>query len=400
MSFLPIAINVENKKILIIGGGNVALQKVKKLLPFCKNITIVAPKIKEDLKKIHEVNIIVDIYRGKYLKDMFMVYACTNNSSVNEQVLKDSGKKGILCNRTDKSKESHFHSSAILETENLVVGINTKGKSPKRLIQIRNDLRNFILERKALYELKPEYKGCVFLVGFGPGNPNLITKRGDQLLSVADVIFYDDLLDAGSLEIYPGKKVYVGKRRNNHSKEQDEINDILYRSAKKGNMVVRLKGGDPLIFGRGSEERFYLEERGIHVEIVPGISSAIAAAAYGNIPLTHRGISSSVAFGTAHAKNSYKVLESGTSVYYMGAKNIRQIAQKYLKKGYPEDYPVGIIHQVSMPGQKILITNIKEIADGIHEIESPAISIFGNTVNYRSIMKQQKINNADSDNSE
>ncbi len=387
MSFLPISINIENKKLLIIGGGVAAYHKLKNLVNYTDNITVVAPEINEDILQYKKVSFIKDTYNRKYLEGIFLVYACTDNAVVNEQILSDAEANGILCNRTDKSEVSHFHSPGIAQSEDMTIAITSKRKEVKKMVQIRDEVREFILEKERLLREKETLKGKVFLVGFGPGNPDLLTIRGQQLLFQADIIFYDDLLDAAALKKYKGEKVYVGKRRGNHTKEQNEINDVLLEAAKEGKMVVRLKGGDPLIFGRGSEERFYLEQRGIEVSIIPGISSAIAAASYANIPLTHRKISSSVAFGTAHGKNSYKILESDTSVYYMGAKNIKEIAQKYLDKGYPETFPVGLVHKASLPDQKVIKTNIKEIAEGKVTMESPLISIFGNTVNYQNIIK-------------
>ncbi len=382
MSFLPISINIENKKILIVGGGEAAYHKLKNLVLYTSNITVVAPELSKDVIQYSQIKYIEDTYKKEYLTDIFLVYACTDNPSINEQIQAEAEKAGILCNRTDKSEVSHFHSPGIAQSDDMTIAITSKRKEVKKMVKIRDEVKEFILERERLLKEKEAEKGKVFLVGFGPGNPDLLTLRGQQLLFQADVIFYDDLLDANALSRYKGEKIYVGKRRGNHSKKQNEINKVLSDAAKEGKMVVRLKGGDPLIFGRGGEERLYLEQQGVDVEIIPGISSAIAAAAYANIPLTHRGLSSSVAFGTAHGKNSYKILESDTSVYYMGAKNIQEIAQKYLDKGYPENFPVGLVHKASLPGQKVIRTNIKEVAEGNVTIESPVISIFGKTVNY------------------
>ncbi len=392
MNYLPISINIKNKKVLIVGGGNVALKKLKGIIPFVNNITVLSTGFCDDISNFKQIEKIKDCYKKEYLKDVFLVYACTDSSAVNKQVLIDAEDLGVLCNRTDKSEESHFHSAAIVETEEMILGVNSKNKQYKKLVSFKNELQFYFNEKEKFLQNKQEQKGKVYLVGFGPGNPDLLTLKGEKLLMQADIIFYDDLLDADALAKYSGEKVYVGKRRGNHSKEQNEINEVLFQAASKGKMVVRLKGGDPLIFGRGSEEKFYLEERGIATEIIPGISSAIAAASYGNIPLTHRGISSSVAFGTAHGKNSYRILESDTSVYYMGAKNIVEIAQKYLDKGYSSDYPVGLVHNVSMPNQKVIKTNITELANGKVCIESPVISIFGHTVNYQSVLRDSQAN--------
>lgn len=389
MDFLPISINIKNKKIVIIGGGNVATQKVFGLYNFTKNITVVAPQISDVIKNIG-VEIIEAEYTKSHINDAFLVYACTNNSLVNKQVADDAEVKGILFNRTDDATESSFISPAIVQNSTHVVAVNSKNKNVKSTVDLRNKLNAFLTDLDVNQVENQINKGKVYLVGFGPGNPDLLTIKGDKLCQQADVIFYDDLLDSTALDKYNGEKVYVGKRRGNHHKCQDEINEILYQAAKQEKMVVRLKGGDPLIFGRGSEEKVFLEERSIDVTIIPGITSAIAAAAYGGIPLTHRGISSTVAFGTAHGKTSFKILEADTSVYYMGAKNVIDIAQKYLDSGYVANYPVGIVYNASMPDQEVIKTTIGELITGKFDIKSPIISIFGNTVNFQEIINQHK----------
>ncbi|MGM0567555.1 MAG: uroporphyrinogen-III C-methyltransferase [Bacteroidota bacterium] len=380
MSYLPISLNVENKNILIIGGGNVAYQKAKNILAYAKHVTVVAPEFIVELQQMDGLNFISDVYKPEYLKDQFLVYACTDSKKVNQQISSDSEKAGVLCNRTDNADCSDFISSVILENESIIAGINSKNRNPQKTLAVKEELNRFLRERELLEKQKKELKGKVFLVGFGPGNPDLLTKKGEKLLKQADIIFYDDLLASEALDEYPGEKEYVGKRRGNHSKEQSEINEILFKAAREGHMVVRLKGGDPFIFGRGGEEKSYLEEKGIPVEVIPGITSAVGAAAFSGIPLTHRGVSSSVSFGTAHGKNSFCISETDTSVYYMGAKNLREIARKYLENNYPADYSVGIIYNVSMPDQEVIYTTISDIAEGKVTLKSPAISIFGDTV--------------------
>ena len=389
MSYLPISLNIEGKKIVIIGGGRVALQKVKNLIQFTNNITVISPDVKEELNS-YGINVIIKEYNSDDIKDAFMVYACTDDTSVNNKISDDADKLNILCNRTDEPDKSDFISSAITQDSKFRVSVNSTDRDKKSTIKLRNRIKGLLKRLEIYREKRANNRGKVFLVGFGPGNPDLMTIRANDLCHEADIIFYDDLLDCTSLDKYGAEKVYVGKRRGNHHKNQDEINEVLYQAAKQGKMVVRLKGGDPLIFGRGSEEKMYLEERGISAEIIPGITSAIAAAAYSGIPLTHRGVSSSVAFGTAHGKSSYKLLESDTSVYYMGAKNILDVAKKYLDSGYPEDYPVAIVHNASMPDQEVLKTNISELLQNKFEIKSPIISIFGNTVNYQNIVTENR----------
>lgn len=381
MTFLPISLNITNKKIAIIGGGLCALQKIKVLLKFTNQITVISPQIDSEIENM-AVNIIKDIYKIEYIKDAYLVYVCTNNNKVNNEIGNDCEKLGKLCNRADQPKVSDFHSPAIAQTPNFVIGISSKNKEPRKTVRLRDKIETLL----DIYESSSEpEQGKVYLVGFGPGNPELMTIKAHKLLFDADVILYDDLIDAQILNKYNGIKEYVGKRRDKHAKEQNEINETLLYYAKQNKMVVRLKGGDPFIFGRGGEEKKYLEAHGISVDVVPGITSAIAAAAYSSIPLTHRGVSASVAFGTAHVKNSYKIMDADTAVYYMGANSIIEIAKKYLAAGYSENFPAAVIFNASMPNQKITITTISSIANGEHEFESPIISIFGKTVNWKDL---------------
>jgi len=400
MNFLPISINIEQKKILMIGGGKVAFHKIQLLQRFTNNITIVAKDVFDDVKKLG-VKYIEKAYDETDLDGFLLIYAATNDRELNKQIREDAHKKGILVNVVDDPALCDFVSPAIYRNGNMTVAVGSNGEDVYKAIAWRDKIKDlfedgylkawlrtkFKKKKTALPQSKkisPQFiKGVVYLVGFGPGDPDLMTVKARKALEHADIIFYDDLLDSGFLSSFDAEKQYVGKRRDNHHKEQDEINTLLREAARKGKVVVRLKGGDPLIFGRGIEEKKFLNDHGIQVEIIPGITSGIAAGALSGIPLTHRGVASSVAIGTAHAKNSFKILESDTSIYYMGARNLKEIAAKYIEKGYSDDLPVAIVYNVSLPDQEVTITNIKEIIEQDREFKSPIISIFGYSVNER-----------------
>lgn len=217
--------------------------------------------------------------------------------------------------------------------------------------------------------------GKVWLVGFGPGDPELMTFKADRILRQADIIYYDSLIDASVLDRYPGECVFVGKRKGNHSQQQAEINALLYQAASAGKMVVRLKGGDPCIFGRAGEEAEYLRQRNIPVEIVPGITAASAAAAACGLSLTMRGVSRSVVFKTAHCDPVQPFPQNETCVYYMGATRLGNIAEELLAHGWDADTPVLLVHNASSPNQRIIRTRIVEMAD--EAVSSPIIVIVG-----------------------
>lgn len=250
----------------------------------------------------------------------------------------------------------------------------------KQIKNIKNPSSSLLL---SVEKVKKSITGSVYLVGFGPGDPELLTVKGLKLLKSADIIFYDDLTNKEYLLKFKAEKVYVGKRKDNHSHEQEAINQMLYEAASTGKKVVRLKGGDPMLFAHGGEEIEFLHSRFIKVEVVPGVTAALAAAAFANIPLTHRGISSSVTLSTGHAKTNIHVPESGTLVYYMGASNLHKIAEEVMHKGWNPETPVLLVYNASAPDQKEYYTTLQEVVDYPESYQTPLIIIIGEVVGLR-----------------
>jgi uroporphyrin-III C-methyltransferase len=220
----------------------------------------------------------------------------------------------------------------------------------------------------------------VYLVGFGPGDPELLTLKAHRIIQEADIVFHDDLIHPDFVDTLKCPAVYVGKRKGSHYKKQSEINELLYKATQEYSKVVRLKGGDPFIFGRGGEELEYLQERNIPVEIVPGITSSMAAAASAKIPLTWRNISQSLTFLPAHhlQEEPIKIPPTGTLVLYMGASKIQQLAQLLISSGRPSSTSVALIQNASFPEEKVWYTNIEEMAS--LEVASPLVIIVGDVV--------------------
>lgn len=217
----------------------------------------------------------------------------------------------------------------------------------------------------------------IYLVGFGPGNQELLTLKADRLLRETQIIFYDNLIDETALNSYTAEKVYVGKRKGTHSKNQDEINEILYKASFKYSHIVRLKGGDPLIFGRVGEEIEFLQNKGITVEVVPGISAASAASAACGVSLTKRGVSSSVAYCTGHPLQHMKIPNADTLVFFMGASTIQYIMQLLIAKKWNPTTPVAIIYNASFPTQHISMHTIESVCTLKVTALSPSIVIVG-----------------------
>ncbi len=224
-----------------------------------------------------------------------------------------------------------------------------------------------------------KHQGRVDIVGFGPGNPELLTLKAHRLIQEADVIYYDDLLDNTYLNQFAAERIYVGKRKGKHSTKQDDINRLLYASAIKGKKVLRLKGGDPLIFGRGGEEYHYLKRRLIEVEIVPGITSALAAAADAVLPLTSRGTSTSVAFTLGHDAIYNKLPVADTLVFYMGASQQQRWAQRLVDNGWPANTPVAAVRNASLPSKEIVYYTLGQLSGTEVTLPAPALLIVGQT---------------------
>ena len=226
-------------------------------------------------------------------------------------------------------------------------------------------------------------KGKVYLIGFGPGDPELLTLKADRILSQADIIYHDALINHEYLSKYLGEKYDVGKRKNNHKKQQAEINQLLYESALDGKTVVRLKGGDPMIFSRGLEELEFLQERSVHVEIIPGITSGLAAASLLKIPLTKRNISSSIVFCTGHPESSFIAPEpdSCTIILYMGASNLKTILGRLIEKGWTLETYVKLVSNVSTTEQVVDTETIQGIVHSEVQYASPLIVFIGNVLN-------------------
>jgi uroporphyrinogen III methyltransferase / synthase len=241
-------------------------------------------------------------------------------------------------------------------------------------------------EAFASHDIRKKY-GKVTLVGFGPGNPDLLTVGGEKALAQADVIFYDDLLDKEYLQKYSAELINVGKRRGKHSAEQFLINRLIVEEARKGRNVVRLKGGDPMVFAHGGEEVEYIKTNFVEVSVIPGITTALALASLTQVPLTHRGISSSVAFVSGHAAQ-IQLPNADTVVCYMAGYNIPQIAAKAIENGRDPQTPVLLVSNVSQLDQQEFFYTLESLSVETKTLPTPIISVIGEVVNLR--LKSEK----------
>lgn len=243
----------------------------------------------------------------------------------------------------------------------------------------------------ATHDIRNQF-GKITLVGFGPGNPDLLTLGGDKALAQSDIIFHDDLLDKDYLKKYAAEKVYVGKRKGSHCFEQGEINRLILDAAKAGKQVVRLKGGDPMIFAHGGEEVEYLERNLVEVDVIPGVSSGIAVASLLKVPLTHRGISTSMAFLSGHTEKVH-LPDADTLVIYMGGSNIRAIARKVIEQGRNPQIPVMMVYNLSLPNQQEFFFTLKELSLTEQKFPTPIIIVIGEVVSFRNKQTTELLKN-------
>lgn len=247
------------------------------------------------------------------------------------------------------------------------------------------------------------YVGKVYLLGAGPGDPGLMTLKGKSLLEMAEVVIYDALVSPEILAMInpEAEKIDAGKRRGRHSKMQSETTELLLEKAQTNAIVVRLKGGDPFVFGRGGEEMAELIQAGVSVEVIPGITSGIAAPAYAGIPITHRDYGSSVTFVTGHEsagkyrpKVNWQAIAQGseTIVIYMGVHNLNIIIKELIEGGLTSDTPIALVRWGTTPRQEQLFGTLETIVEQIDEakFEAPAIAVIGNTVKLHSVLNNQK----------
>lgn len=451
MDIFPISLKLQQQPCLIVGGGRIAYRKAVLLAKAGAVIDVIAPEIENDLLEI------VRASQGQYVQAPFspeiplcdyrLVIAATNDKATNVQVFEACEAEKILVNSVDDLPHCRFMVPAIIDRSPLVVSIATNGKSPVLSRQIRTQLEASIphgmgkladfsgkwraavkakienpderrifwedlyasplkeqvfndnlaeadrLIEQALMEWKAP-KGEVYLVGAGPGDPELLTLKALRLMQQADVVIYDRLVSPAIMDLCrrDAEKVYVGKARSNHSVPQEGINALLVEYAAQGKRVCRLKGGDPFIFGRGGEEIQELFAAGVAFQVVPGITAASGCSAYAGIPLTHRDYAQSVRFLTGHLKEGSPelpwnelVYENQTLVLYMGLVGLEKICAQLIAYGQRPDMPVALISKGTTPDQKVVVGTLADIASKVteHQIQAPTLTIIGEVVKLR-----------------
>lgn len=458
MDFLPIFLNIKDRKCLLVGGGEVAARKAALLTRAGARLCVVAPSVSEMLKSACDpisTEYLKSEFHNSHLEGSVLAIAATDEESVNRQVSEAAREKGIPVNVVDQPQLCSFIVPAIVDRSPLVVAISSSGSSPvlsrkiKELVEThvparagelaaildsyRNRVKSTISEfdkrlrfwESVLDSAVPELvyggqeetarglledmlqhasndseavQGEVYLVGAGPGDPDLLTLKALRLMHKADIVLYDRLVSPEIMaRLRPdAEKVHVGKQRQNHPVPQEEINELLIKYARAGKKVLRLKGGDPFIFGRGGEELARLAEANIPFQIVPGITAASGCASYAGIPLTHRDHAQSVQFVTGHIKNGEYALEwdqliapQQTIVFYMALVSLEAICEQLIQRGKNRETPVAVVQQGTTSNQRVVEGTLANIAARVaaSELKAPTITIIGDVVRLRDKLK-------------
>lgn len=446
MDYLPIFCRLDNKPVLLVGGGEVAERKARLLLDAGAQLTVVAPELDPELAEL-AANGSIEWLAGEFapaqLTGKWLVVAATDRREVNALVYQSANQARIFANVVDDPKRSSFIMPSIIDRSPLMVAISSGGKAPVLARLLREKLEAMLPqhlgavaafagslrdrvktrfttmgERRRFWERllgadrlgqalargdrasahqladnlfadESQTGGEVVLVGAGPGDPGLLTLHALRQMQQADVVVYDRLVsdEVMALVRRDAKRIFVGKQAGNHCVPQEGINQLLLDEAKKGQRVVRLKGGDPFIFGRGGEELETLVGSGIGFQVVPGITAASGCAAYAGIPLTHRDHAQSVRFVTAHGKGGAQDLDwpllakdRQTLVFYMGLSSCATIREQLLAHGKGGDTPVALIERGTQPSQRVIRGTLDQLPELAVGVESPALIMVGSVV--------------------
>lgn len=444
MGYFPFFIDIQDKRGLVVGGGRIAAHKVEKLRPFGAKLTVIAPVIRKELTEDKSIVCLEREFEDDDIREQFFVIAASDSGELNAHIGHLCRKKGILVNVADDRETCDFLFPALIKEGKLTVGISTEGASPQIASAVRSKVaeelpngmeaildylesirepakqrihdrarRSAFLKDTAAYcmelnrplsEEETEERlevfasdtytehGKVILVGAGCGAYDLITLRGLNAVRSAQVLVYDDLLDKRLLEHASEscEKIYVGKRSGRHSMPQGEINALLVEKACQGKRVVRLKGGDPFVFGRGGEEIQALREAGVEVQEIPGITSAIAVPAAAGIPVTHRGISRSFHVIAGHTAENGRELHSeleaiakseGTCVFLMGFSHLKEITDQLILQGKNPKTPAAVVHGEFDGTVQAVRGTLSDIAQRVEQsdIRMPAVIVIGGT---------------------
>lgn len=447
MDYFPFFFDLREQPVVLIGGGQVALRKARLLAKAGAAIRLISPVASDELQQLvvsHGGSFSARNFELQDLQDTVLVICATNDATVNQQVSIACKARRIPVNVVDSPELCTVITPAIIDRNPLIIAISSGGAAPvlarklKQRIetlvpssigqlaqfcrQLREKVKAALPESQRRYfwekflaspaaslaqngqqekaqsmveqqlaNIEVEQVGEVYLVGAGPGAPDLLTLRALQLMQQADVVLYDRLVSAPILDLVrrDADRIYVGKKRADHSLPQQEINQLLVDLAQQGKKVLRLKGGDPFIFGRGGEEIELLSANRIPFEVVPGITAASGCASYAGIPLTHRDYAQSVRFITGHLKGDETnirwtelVAEDQTLVFYMSLQGLSAICNALISHGKSPTTQAALIEKGTLPEQRVFLGNLTTLPEIVerNQVQAPTLLIIGGVV--------------------
>ena len=449
MNRLPLFLDLSDQPCLVIGGGDVAARKIGSLIDAGAQVSVVAPALGDAAAKLaeeHALDVALRPFEPGDVRGRLLVIAATDDADVNREAFAACRERCVLINTVDDASLSTAIFPSIVDRGPVTVAVSTGGASPTLARRIRERIEALLpastgrlaeflgRQRPRVRETVPDIgarrrlwddvldgnvpahiaagneqaadaelerlasggaaTGFVSLVGAGPGDPDLLTLRALRALQRADVIYYDNLVSAGVLDLCrrDAKRVYVGKRRAFAGVRQADINALLLADAQRGLRVARLKGGDPFIFGRGGEEIETLRRHGVDFEVIPGITAALGCAAYAGIPLTHRDWAQSVRFVTGHLRDDAVNLDwpelakpDQTLVVYMGLAGLRQLTARLIEHGMDPETPSATISRGTLEDQAVVAAPVTGLAKAVEEagLPGPTTTIIGRVVDLR-----------------
>lgn len=398
MSGFPLAVDLRNRLVVVVGAGGVATRRVRQFLHADAAIHVVAPNASDEIRELAAAGALTWSDRDFDDEDLagaWLVVTATNDVAVNTRVSQLSASSGTWCiNSADAAQATAVPMTSVEHADGIQVAVYGGG-DPGRAVAIRDaiavGLRSGKLPIRPTRSAAEPATGSVTLVGAGPGDPSLLTVRAAQALALADVLVVDRLAPAALWEdsVSDVRVIDVGKEPGKHAVSQDEINKILVREASAGYNVVRIKGGDPFVLGRGGEEALACQAAGIPVTVVPGITSAISVPAAAGIPVTHRGVTSTFVVASAHDGPAGVLAavsdspHSSTLVLLMGAGKLPAIAGALVATGRSSATPVAIIESGWTNDQRTTITSLGEAESGTVRVKPPAVVVIGDVVRLR-----------------
>lgn len=454
MQNLPIFMNLQHRPALVVGGGTVAARKADLLLQAGADVTVIAPRVHDEMQRMiatGRVRWMEQLFGPGIVRGFRLVIAATDNTAVNRRVFEECERHAIPVNVADQPELCSFILPSIVERGPITIAVSTGGRSPilARLLKARLetlipagfgalaellgryrprikarfaalDARKHFWERmldgplvqlatsgreqeaeamleRALHDDLPAEQGEIWLIGAGPGDPDLLTLKALRLLQQADVVVYDKLVPERIINLArrEAERIFVGKSMQQHTLPQERINRLLVDLARQGKKVARLKGGDPFIFGRGGEEMEYAASCGIPCLAVPGITAAAGCAAASGIPLTHRDCAQSVRLVTGHTQKDDMgldwralVAEGQTLVFYMGLANVERICTLLAAHGMASATPAAVIERGTLPEQRVFSGNLASLPDIVRREQpsSPSLIVVGEVVALRERM--------------